>query len=272
LSGADFGGADLNSALLTEANLRGAYLMEAHMSEAELQGADLYLARLSGARLRQASLNGAQLIQAGGPSVLDHRTLMRSGRLPLLFSADADSRTACIEYLPSLVATGLAIRFYSCFISYSTKDQDFADRLHADLQNKGVRCWFASHDIQAGRKVHEQIDEAIRVYDRLLLILSPASMNSAWVQREIRQARKREAQEKRRVLFPVRLVDFDTIEKWQCFDPTDLRKDLALEIKEYFIPDFSRWKTDHDIYSKALGDLLRDLKATELPRGDVARS
>jgi len=51
-----------------------------------------------------------------------------------------------------------------------------------------------------------------------------------------------------------------------------LRKDLALEIKEYFIPDFSRWKTDHDIYSKALGDLLRDLKATELPRGDVARS
>jgi len=197
---------------------------------------------------------------------------MQSGRLPLAFLRGCGLPDSFIEYLSSLVATGLAIRFYSCFISYSTKDQDFADRLHADLQNKGVRCWFASHDIQAGRKVHEQIDEAIRVYDRLLLILSPASMNSAWVQREIRQARKREAQEKRRVLFPVRLVDFDTIEKWQCFDPTDLRKDLALEIKEYFIPDFSRWKTDHDIYSKALGDLLRDLKATELPRGDVARS
>jgi len=33
------------------------------------------------------------------------------------------------------------------FISYSSKDQAFAERLHADLQNKGVRCWFAPHDL-----------------------------------------------------------------------------------------------------------------------------
>jgi hypothetical protein len=43
-----------------------------------------------------------------------------------------------IEYLPSLFDQ--AIQFYSCFISYSSKDQDFADRIHADLQNNGVRC------------------------------------------------------------------------------------------------------------------------------------
>ncbi|HEX5106252.1 MAG TPA: toll/interleukin-1 receptor domain-containing protein, partial [Pirellulaceae bacterium] len=54
------------------------------------------------------------------------------------------------------------LTFYSCFISYSTKDQDFADRLYADLQARGVRVWFAPHDIQGGRKIHEQIDEAIR--------------------------------------------------------------------------------------------------------------
>ena len=42
------------------------------------------------------------------------------------------------------------IEFYSCFISYSTHDQEFAERLHADLQAKGVRCWFAPHDIKAG--------------------------------------------------------------------------------------------------------------------------
>jgi TIR domain len=35
----------------------------------------------------------------------------------------------------------------SCFISYLTKDQEFADRLYADLQNKGVQCWFAPHDL-----------------------------------------------------------------------------------------------------------------------------
>ena len=94
--------------------------------------------------------------------------------------------------MKSLVAT--ALDFYSCFISYSTKDQEFVDRLHADLQSKGVRCWFAPHDIQGGKKVHEQIDEAIRVYDKLLLILSDSSMASEWVKTEIAHARQKETE------------------------------------------------------------------------------
>jgi hypothetical protein len=154
--------------------------------------------------------------------------------------------------------TGKALEFYSCFISYSTKDQEFADRLYADLQNKGVRCWFAPHDIQAGKKIHEQIDEAIRRYERLLLILSPNSMNSEWVKTEIRKARKRERTEKKRVLFPVRMVSFEAIRDWELFD-ADEGKDLAVEIREYYIPDFSDWK-NHDSYSKGFQNLLRDLK------------
>ena len=141
--------------------------------------------------------------------------------------------------MPSLLNE--PIQFYSCFISYSTGDQPFAERLHADLQNKGVRCWFAPHDIQGGKKIHEQIDEAIRVYDRLLLILSDHSMNSEWVRTEIAQARKRERRENRRMLFPVRLVSFEALRDWECFD-ADAGKDSAREIREYFIPDFSNWK------------------------------
>jgi hypothetical protein len=53
------------------------------------------------------------------------------------------------------------MRLYSCFISYSSKDQLFADRLHADLQDKGVRCWFAPHDLPIGAKTRDAIDEAI---------------------------------------------------------------------------------------------------------------
>ena len=163
-----------------------------------------------------------------------------------------------ITYIGSLV--GKPIEFYSCFISYSTKDQEFADRLFADLQTRGVRCWFAPHHISGGKKLHEQIDEAIRLHERLLLILSPASMESEWVKTEIAKARKRDVREKRRVLFPVRLVDFDSLRDWECFD-ADTGKDSAREIRrEYLIPDFSRWK-DHDAYQRAFERLLRDLKA-----------
>jgi hypothetical protein len=46
---------------------------------------------------------------------------------------------------------------------------------------------------------------------------------------------------------------------WECFD-ADTGKDSAIEIREYFIPDFSRWK-DGDCYQQAFERLLRDLKA-----------
>jgi hypothetical protein len=39
---------------------------------------------------------------------------------------------------------------------------------------------------------------------------------------------------------------------------------LAVEIREYHIPDFSDWK-NHDAYSEGLKNLLRDLK-TEQPK------
>jgi hypothetical protein len=53
-----------------------------------------------------------------------------------------------------------------------------------------------------GQKIHEQIDEAIRLHDKLLLLLSSHSMSSEWVKTEIAKARKRELNENRRMLFP----------------------------------------------------------------------
>jgi hypothetical protein len=290
LSGADLSGADLRGADLTVADLSGVYSSAADFRKADLSGADLRWADMRAADLRWASLSGvdftgaylnranlgkAQImsttfgdndlsdvkgldtVQHNGPSTIGIDTIYRSqGKIPLAFLRGAGVPENFIEYMGSL--TGKALDFYSCFISYSTKDQEFADRLHADLQDKGVRCWFAPHDIQAGKKIHEQIDEAIRRYERLLLILSPNSMNSEWVKTEIRKARKRERTEKKRVLFPVRLASFEAIRDWELFD-ADEGKDLAIEIREYYIPDFSDWK-NHDSYAEGLKNLLRDLR------------
>ena len=40
---------------------------------------------------------------------------------------------------------------------------------------------------------------------------------------------------------------------------TSTGKNIADEIRSYFIPDFSNWK-DHDSYQTAFDGLLRDLK------------
>ena len=86
-------------------------------------------------------------------------------------------------------------------------------------------------------------------------------MESEWVKTEISKARKREVRDKARVLFPISLAPYDAIRDWECLD-ADAGKDSAREIREYFIPDFSRGK-DHDSYRTAFDRLLRDLQAEE---------
>jgi len=48
------------------------------------------------------------------------------------------------------------------------------------------------------------------------------------------------------------------LKDWKCFD-SDIGKDLAVELREYFIPDFSNWK-DHDAFEAAFARLQKDLK------------
>ena len=261
LIGADLGGADLIWTDLRDADMRGANLSDANLTGAKLGGADLTVANVGWTTFGDNDLSvvkGLETVDHEGPSTIGIDTIYRSkGKIPEVFLRGAGVSDGFITYMESL--TGAALQFYSCFISYSHKDEDFAKRLHADLQDNGVRCWFAPEDIQVGKKIHEQIDQAIRVYDRLLIILSEHSMDSAWVSTEIANARQKELATKRRGLFPVGLVDFETIRQWKCFD-ADTGKDSAREIREYFIPDFSNWRS-HDSYKKGFDRLLRDLKA-----------
>jgi hypothetical protein len=58
------------------------------------------------------------------------------------------------------------------------------------MRREKLRVWFAPEDIQGGKKLHQQIERAIQVHDRLLLVLSESSIHSEWVITEIRNALK----------------------------------------------------------------------------------
>lgn len=276
LSGANLRGANLKDADLQQANLSGAKLHGADLTGANLNSADLTGANFTVANLNQADftdtamhhtvlagvdltqVKGLETVKHFGPSTLGIDTIYRShGQVPITFLRGAGVPENFLEYMGSLVGT--AFEFYSCFISYSTSDQDFAERLYTDLQSRGIRCWFAPHNVQGGQKLHEQIDSAIRMHERLLLVLSPHSIHSEWVKTEIATARKRESREAARVLFPIRLgISFNELQEWEYFD-ADRGKDSAREIREYYIPDFTGWK-NHDQYRKEFEKLVRDLK------------
>ena len=56
-----------------------------------------------------------------------------------------------------LYTGGISVQYYSLFISYSSKDQKFTQRLHDDLQNNGVRCWFAPENIIGGEAPQSEL-------------------------------------------------------------------------------------------------------------------
>jgi hypothetical protein len=150
------------------------------------------------------------------------------------------------------VYLGTGIQYYSCFISYSNKDQDFAQKLHDDMQSNGVRCWFDREDMKIGDPIRPTIDSQIRLRDKLLVILSVNSVKSEWVGDEVEGALEEENKSNRLVLFPIRLDD--TV--------MNTRDDWAAKIKRRrHIGDFSNWK-DRASYQKSFERLLRDLKAT----------
>lgn len=81
-------------------------------------------------------VKGLEKVIHKGPSTIDIDTIYRSkGKIPDVFLRGAGIPNNFITYIGSLV--GKPIEFYSCFISYSTKDQGFADRLYADSAGKG---------------------------------------------------------------------------------------------------------------------------------------
>jgi uncharacterized protein YjbI with pentapeptide repeats len=263
LSAANLSGADLTQTFLIETNFRWANFVGAKLHSSYLHGTNLTGADLSGVDFTDCSMQSVQLddvdlsqckgldsVHHESPSTIGIDTIYRSGgNIPEVFLRGCGVPEDFITFMKSLV--GKPIEFYSCFISYSSKDQEFAERLHADLRGKNVRCWFAPEDLKIGDRLRPSFDEAIRVHDKLMVLLSEHSVSSPWVEKEVETAFEKERQEKRTVLFPIRLDDavMETNEAWAA----DIRRGRH-------IGDFRDWK-NHDSYKKAFERLLRDLKA-----------
>ena len=264
--------ADLRAARLGGADLRGAELHEADLGGADLTGADLRGADLRGAIVRGAQVGGADLsgaylletVLAGidlsgargldtcrhlGPSVLDHRTLQCSGSLPVRFLRGCGLPDAMIECLPPL--RHQPIQVSPCLISYASRDGDLAGRLHADLQDRGVRCWLVPEDLKTGDRLGDTIGQAVGHRAKRLLVLSESAIASPWVEAEVATALAEEhtSPERGAVLFTVRIdgAVLDTERAWA----RQLRRERP-------IGDFTAWR-DREAYRRSFERLLRDL-------------
>ena len=250
---ADLRGADLKGADLREVDLRGADLRRANLVETTLSGTDLSNATVGNTIFGNVDLRMVkelERVKHWGPSTIGTDTLSLSeGSIPEVFLRGAGLSDSFIECARAL--TKNPIQYCTCFISYSSKDELFARKLHNGLQQEGVRCWFAPEDMDIGDKIKHRIEESIRLYDKLLLILSKDSIASNWVAYEVEQALHKEPQGVPNVLFPIR------VDKAILTCTTRWAKDIQ---STRHIGDFERWKTSPDKYQQSFERLLRALK------------
>src|ERR1035438_3789953 len=191
-TGADFHNANLTLVVAAKANFSHADFFGANLDRIALWNADLTEARfaftsISSVDLR--SVKGLETTQHLIETSIGIDTLYKSqGMIPDKFLRDIGSPEEIIDIARSLRA-GPPIQWHSCFISYSSKDEEFARRLHSRMREANMRVWFAPEDLKGGKKLHEQLFEAIQIHDRLLIVLSEHSIQSEWVMTEIRKAR-----------------------------------------------------------------------------------
>lgn len=124
------------------------------------------------------------------------------------------------------------------FISYSHADRQFVAKLASDLLKQRIRVWWDEWEIKVGDSLLQKIQEGISTSSYLGVVLSPNSVNSAWVQEELNTALVRQLKEKRVVVLPILLQD--------CQIPPFLM--------DKFYADF---RTD---YESGLANLVRSLE------------
>src|SRR5262249_3818196 len=91
----------------------------------------------------------------------------------------------------------------SIFLSHNHADKPFVRRLAQDLQKAGIRVWLDEAEMMIGDSLIEKIRQGIDEMDYLGVVLSPNSVQSSWVKRELDVAMNQEIGGKRVKVLPL---------------------------------------------------------------------
>jgi TIR domain len=132
------------------------------------------------------------------------------------------------------------------FLSYARRDQEFADRLVTALEGRGVNVWVDRQDIPGSAAWEAAIGEAVSVSSAVLVVLSPASVTSEYVPKELSLAEKYD-----RPIVPI------LYESWEGAADAAAVKRVEFQLAGLQYVDFA-----HQPFEPGLTALLRCLPAT----------
>ena len=259
------------------------------MTAADLTQVNLSGALVSGLNFAGANLGGTifgeiDLVEAKGllyavhlyPSVLGTDTLRNScGKLPTAFlrgcglddieieASKLHNRHMDVSEVHQVLKrmSELYVRrpsqYFSCFISYSHADAEFARKLHERLQERGIRVWLDEKQLLPGDDIYEQVDRGISQWDKVLLCCSEHSLSSWWVDNEISAAFAKEQKimkergRKTLALIPLNLDNY--LFSWN--------NGKAQQVLTRLAADFTSWPHETSTFEEEIEKIIRALRA-----------
>ena len=112
------------------------------------------------------------------------------------------------------------------FLSHSNLNRAIADQVANVLRNNTVPVWYSHVNIIGARQWHDEIGNALNRCDWFIVLLSPESVQSTWVKRELLFALNHRQYENH--IIPVLINDCDiadlswTLELFEIVDLTIL--------------------------------------------------
>lgn len=93
----------------------------------------------------------------------------------------------------------------TAFLCHSSCDKEQVQELAERLKSNGIDVWLDECELKIGDSIAEKVASAIHVSDFVIAVLSPNSVKSHWVQKELNLAITKEIETNRTVVFPVLL-------------------------------------------------------------------
>ena len=262
LRGVSLKNASFRSASLVDADLTNADLRRADFEQAFLNGANFTAAKLDGSRFAEAELGRTLFVDTDLSSTTGLENTRHSIASEISFSTLVKSSFQVSEsfMLGAGVSIGLiddlrrgqrfASTYATCFLSYSSKDTPFAQRLYYALLEAGVRVFWDRMDLTVGEHLDVQLTKAIREHDRTIAILSDSSLESAWLKREVEIA----LYYKPDGFTPIRLCDIAPIQSFVA--QNDIKPDI---VDRYPILDFAAWQVKAE-FERCRDVLLKSIR------------
>jgi len=127
-------------------------------------------------------------------------------------------------------------REFGVFVSHSAKDEEVATRISNGLKAFGLPLFFARWSIKPSDSIVQKIDRALARSDTILVLLTPNSVRSQWVKRELNSALMAQLQGHDVAVLPLLFEDCEVPSILEDIKYIDFRgrfEDAFLELFEF---------------------------------------